>query len=205
MILAPVGVARNIKSVVADKYMVWKKISQKKIYKNKWMEVTEDVVRVESGKKLIYGVIHKKPFALIIPWDGEYLTLVRQYRYPVRSLSWEFPAGHYDFSSLKETTKEELEEEAGLKAKKIKEIGRLFLAPGHHTQVCHVFLGTDLTKGKQSLSECETGMIVKKVTPKKFCQMVKDGLIKDSTTIAAFQIININKKLYLGDSNKKCG
>jgi len=175
--------------------MVWKKISSRQVYKNHWMKVTEDVVKIESGKKFIYGIVHKKPFPLIIPWDGKYLILVRQYRYPVRSLSWEFPAGHNEVSSIKKVAGRELEEETGFKAKTLKKIGLLFLSPGHHTQICHVFFATGLRKGKQSLDEFEKGMIVKKVTPKKFYEMVKKGLIKDSPTIAAFGILNTYHKL----------
>jgi 8-oxo-dGTP pyrophosphatase MutT (NUDIX family) len=166
--------------------MPWKKISSKKIYKNRWMEVTEDIVKNEFGDRLTFGVVHKKPFALIIPWDGKHLTLVGQYRYPVRFFSWEFPAGHFEHKTMGETAKKELEEEAGLKAKNIKKIAYYHLAPGHHTQGCHIFLATKLSKGKRELEVAETGMKVKKVTPKQMQKMIIDGTIKDGPTIVAF-------------------
>jgi len=169
--------------------MTWKTKSSKSVYRNKWMEVTEDVVETEFGKEITYGVVRKKPFALIVPWDGKYLTLVKQFRYPVDFYSWEFPAGHFEHNSIEETAKEELEEETGLRAKKIEEIGSFFLAPGHHSQIGHVFLATDLTEGSQNLEEREEGMDVKKVTVEEFKQMMQTEEIKDGPSIAAFGMI----------------
>ncbi len=170
--------------------MTWQKISSKQVYKNKWMEVTEDIVKNDSGKELNFGVVHKKPFALIIPWDGKFLTLVGQYRYPVDFFSWEFPMGHFeDHSSIEEAAKQELQEEAGLKAGKMQEIKDFYLGPGHHTQVCYMFLAIELEEVGQSLEDSEEGMQVKKVTVDEFREMVKEGIIKDGPTLSAFGIL----------------
>jgi len=175
--------------------MSWKKLSSKLVYKNRFMEVSEDKVETKFGKQLTFGVVRKKPFALIVPWDGHHLYLVRQYRYPVDSFSWEFPAGHLELGSIKETAKKELKEEAGLIAKKIKELGYFFLAPGHNSQLGYVFLATELTKGKQELEAAEEGMKVKKVTLKEFQNMIIKGFIKDGPTIAAYGIMAAKKLL----------
>jgi ADP-ribose pyrophosphatase len=173
--------------------MKWKKISSKLVYKNKWMEITEDIIKSSSGKLANFGIVHKKPFALIIPWDGKCITLVGQYRYPVDYFSWEFPMGHAkEHASIIETAKEELEEETGLKAKKIKKVATFFLATGHHTQICNTFLATGLMKGQQKLDDSEEDMKVKKVTMKEFEKMIKNGKIKDGPTLAAFGLAKIN-------------
>ncbi len=160
------------------------------------MEVFEEKLKTDFGKKLTFGVVRKKPFALIIPWDGRYLYLVGQYRYPVDSFSWEFPAGHLEFGSMKDTAKKELKEEAGLIAKKIKELGYFFLAPGHNSQLGYVFLATELAKGKQELEAAEEGMKVKKVTLSQLGKMIASGKIKDGPTIAAYGIM-IAKEIIL--------
>lgn len=169
--------------------MAWKTKSTKSVYMNRWMEVTEDIVESEFGKELTFGVVHKNPFALIVPWDGRFLTLVKQYRHPVDSYTLEFPAGHFEHGSIEETAKEELEEEAGLKAGKIVEVGNFFLGAGHHTQVCHVFLAADLKEGTQKLEDREEGMEAMKVTIDDFKQMMINGEIKDGPSLAAFGII----------------
>jgi 8-oxo-dGDP phosphatase len=169
--------------------MTWKTKSSKSVYKNRWMEVTEDVVESEFGKELTFGVVHKEPFAMIVPWDGKYFTLVKQYRHPVGTYTLEFPAGHFEHGSIEETAKKELAEEAGLKVEKIEEIGDIFLGPGHHTQIGHIFLATGLITGEQKLEDAEEGMEVKKVTIEELKRMIKDGEIKDGPTIAAFGLM----------------
>lgn len=159
------------------------------------MEIAEDKVETEFGNRLTFGVVRKKPFALIIPWNGRHLFLVGQYRYPVDKFSWEFPQGHFEHNSIKETAKEELREETGLNARNMKEIGRFFLAPGHHSQICHVFLATKLSQGKQELEEGEKGMRLKKVTLKEFQNMIIKGTVKDGPTIAAFGMM-VAKRLF---------
>jgi len=175
--------------------MAWKKISSKQIYKNKWMEVTEDVIRSDSGRESIFGVVHKNPFALVVPWDGKFLTIIREYRYPVNDSVWGFPMGHFEHNSINETAKEELREEAGLEAGSIKKITDFYLAAGHHTQVCHVFFATDLTEVGQKLEESEEGMEVKKVTLNEFKNMIRNGEIKDGPSVAAFGILNVSDLL----------
>lgn len=172
--------------------MPWKKLSTRQVYKNRWLEVTEDDIQIDSGEVVKYGVVHKKPFALIIPWDKKYLTLVGQYRYPIDRYSWEFPEGHLEHSSIEKTAREELREETGLISQKVEEVGIFHLAPGHHTQVCHVFLATGLIAGEPEREKSEQGMTTKKVTFTEFEQMVRGGTITDGPTIAAFGMIIAN-------------
>lgn len=175
--------------------MTWKTLSSKSVYKNKWMEVTEDQVVTDFGKQLIYGVVHKKPFALIVPWDGTYLYLVGQYRYPVNEFSWEFPQGHFEHDSILETAQKELHEETGLSTADIKEVAVFNLAPGHHSQKCHVFLATGLTEGRNAPEESEEEMKIKKLTPLQLQEMIAKGKITDGPTLAAFGIISATKFL----------
>lgn len=175
--------------------MAWKKIISKSVYKNKWMEVTEDQVETDFGKHLTYGVVHKEPSALIIPWDGHHIFLVGQYRYPVDEFSWEFPQGHFEHSAIAETAQKELREETGLTASTVEEVAVFNLAPGHHSQKCHIFLATNLTEGKSEPEDSEEGMKVKKVTIVEFQEMIARGDIKDGPTIAAFGMMIVKHLL----------
>lgn len=169
--------------------MPWKVQTSKSVYKNKWMEVTEDQVETDFGKRLTYGIVHKEPCALIIPWDGHNLFLVGQYRYPVDEYSWEFPQGHFEHKNIVETAHIELREETGLTAGELQEVAVFNLAPGHHSQKYHVFLATELTAGKKELEESEAGMKVKKVSYAQLESMIAKGEILDGPTIAAFGIL----------------
>lgn len=170
--------------------MVWKTRASKEVYRNKWMWVVEDSVVTEVGKELTYGVVHKHPSALIIPWDGEFFSLVKQYRYPVESDSWEFPQGHYEHHSIEETARAELREETGLLAGSLKEIGSFWIDPGMTSQECNVFLATELVDGERDLEESEEGMIVKKFRRSDIQKMIASAEIKDGPTIAALAYLD---------------
>lgn len=174
--------------------MSWKTNSSKVVYQNQWMTVTEDEVETEYGERLTCGVVHKKPFALIIPWDGKQFTLVGQYRYAIGKFSWEFPQGHFEHESIEATAKAELKEETGLSADSIRTIGHFYLGPGHHSQECRVFLAEGLTQGNADLQEGEKGMKTMRITKDELEKMIHDGKLEDGPSLAAFSLFMINRK-----------
>lgn len=171
--------------------MPWKLLSTVEKYHNRYMTVTEDELETDHGDRVTYGVVHKEPAVIIIPWDGTHFVLVGQYRYPVDFFSWEFPAGHYEHASIEATARAELEEEAGLTADKLREIGEYHIAPGHNTQVCHVFLATGLKPGIKNREASEKGMLVKQVTLDELKVMIRQGSVKDGLTIAALKFFEL--------------
>lgn len=171
--------------------MAWKKLSSKQVYQNRFMTVTEEELLTDFGERVQFGIVHKEPAIMIIPWDGEHFTLIGQYRYPVDQFSWEFPAGHMEHASIKMAAKEELEEETGLKATDLKEIGHFHIAAGHLTQVCHIFLATGLSKGTRKLEPAEADMQIKKVTHLELNKMIKQGLVTDSLTITSLKLYEL--------------
>lgn len=175
---------------------MWKTLSTKIVYQNKWMKVREDEVMRPDGEKGEYGVVEKDPFVLIIPFVGDKIALVEQFRYPVQARSWEFPAGHKDQSNedIKKAGIRELQEETGLLACNLKKIGTLWLAPGHHTQQCIVFVGKECKWGERKLENSEKDMITKFFTLKELKRMVSKGIIKDSPTVAALGLYLLKKK-----------
>ncbi len=158
------------------------------------MTVTEDELLTDHGDRVTYGIVRKQPAVIVIPWDGKEFTLIGQYRYAVNFFSWEFPAGHHDHDTLKETAKAELEEEAGITAGKLEEIGTFHIAPGHSTQICHVFLATNLSAGMRNLEPSEKGMLIKKMTQTEIDEAIKRGTIKDGLTINAMMLLQLSLK-----------
>ena len=90
----------------------------------------------------------------------------------------------------------ELKEEAGISAGKMELIGKFFIAPGHNTQECYVYLATNLSFGDQSIEPDEVAIKVKKVKPSEIVELINNGAIKDGPTIAAFSIFNIKIPQY---------
>jgi 8-oxo-dGTP pyrophosphatase MutT (NUDIX family) len=173
-----------------------KKIASRIVYENKWMKVREDDTELPSGQKGIYGVVEKPDFALIIPLVDGHFFLVHQYRYPVENYFWEFPQGSYeDNPNIKpeELAVKELEEETGLVAKRIKQIGHLYEAYGFSNQGFHIFLAEEFTQGNQQLEISEQGLRVEKFSIKDFEKMIQKGEIKDGPSVSAYALLKIQK------------
>lgn len=173
-----------------------KQLSTKTVYQNPWMKVREDQVDFENGHTGIYGVVEKDHFALIIPFDGKHLHLVKQFRYPTGQHSIEFPQGkHNDNASIDPTelASAELEEEIGLKTESLEEIGFFYEAPGYSNQGFHVFLATDVYEGERKPDLTEVDLVHLKMTVAEFEQAVVSGEITDAPTISAYGLLKARK------------
>lgn len=164
----------------------WKTISTKEVYDNAWINVEEHQVINPSGNQGIYGKVHFKNKAIgIIPLDEDNNTwLVGQYRYTLDEYSWEIPmgGGAMDVKAV-ESAKRELKEETGLSANKWEKLFRIHTSNSATDEEGFVFLATELTQGATEFEDTED-LQVKKLPFKDAVQMVLDGEITDSLSIA---------------------
>lgn len=165
-------------------------------YENPWLSVREDVVRWPDGSTGIYGVIDKRDFALVVPWDGAGFHLVEQYRYPVRARCWEFPQGGWPPESAGGTglalARAELAEETGFSAGTWTRLGFLQAAPGVMSQYFDVYLASDLVAGSPSREASEQDMRQKWVSAPELERMIRDGEFRDAHSIAAYGLFRLH-------------
>lgn len=165
----------------------WQTLSSEEKYDNNWIKVTEHQVINPSGGKGIYGEVHFKNIAIgVLPLDEEQNTwLVGQYRFPLKAYSWEIPEGGGPLGSDPElSAKRELVEETGLVANKLIEIQRMHLSNSVSDELAIIYLAQDLTQGEAEPEETEELQLIK-VPFSKAYQMVMDGEITDSMSVAA--------------------
>jgi 8-oxo-dGTP pyrophosphatase MutT (NUDIX family) len=165
----------------------WKITSQKNIYDNPWINLTEYQVINPSGNPGIYGKIHFKNVAIgVLPLDDELNTyLVGQFRFALNQYSWEMPeGGGPEGTDPLESAKRELLEETGLKASQWTEIQRLHLSNSVSDELSILYLARGLEQFEAEPEETEQ-LIVKKVPFAQVYRMVCDGDITDSMTVAA--------------------
>jgi ADP-ribose pyrophosphatase len=165
------------------------------VYENRWMRVREDAIRRRDGSEGIYGVVEKRDFVVIVPVeeDGR-IHLVQQYRYPVGARYWEFPQGAWEQTpgaNPVEVARGELREETGLEADDMARAGHLFEAYGYSNQGYHVYLATGLRRGNADLDHEEQDLVTQIFPLKEVERMIRDGEIKDTTTVAAFGLLRL--------------
>jgi 8-oxo-dGTP pyrophosphatase MutT (NUDIX family) len=165
----------------------WQIVSEKIIYDNPWIGLTEYQVINPSGNPGIYGKVHFKGFAIgVIPLDDDMNTyLVGQYRFPLNQYSWELPEGGGPFNAEPiDSAKRELLEETGLKASRWTEIQRMHLSNSVTDELCIIYLAQDLQQFEAEPEDTEQ-LIIKKVPFYEVYEMVCSGDITDSVTVAA--------------------
>jgi 8-oxo-dGTP pyrophosphatase MutT (NUDIX family) len=166
------------------------------VYENRWMRLREDRFERADGSEGLYAVVEKSPATVVIPVDSDEVVLVEQYRHPVGARFWELPQGAWDGDDApepEELARGELAEETGLRAGRMEPLGRLYFAYGITSQAFDVWLATELTQGEQALEPEEEGLRVGRFSLARAEEMILDGTLVDSATVAAFGLLRLRR------------
>jgi 8-oxo-dGTP pyrophosphatase MutT (NUDIX family) len=171
----------------------WTIISEKKIYDNPWIDVTEFDVINPNGGKGIYGKVHFKKIAVgALPLDDDFnIYLVGQFRFVLNQYSWEIPEGGVEpGEDVLEAMKRELLEEAGLIAGELRQILVMHLSNSVSDELAVLYLATQLQESEAMPEETEE-LSIKKIPFDEAFKMVEEGKITDSMTVAAIQKVKL--------------
>jgi 8-oxo-dGDP phosphatase len=164
----------------------WGVTSQKIVYDNPWITVTEHQAVAPTGRPALYGTVAFKNRAIgIVPLhaDGT-VTLVGQNRFPHANYSWEIPEGGapLDEDPL-DGAKRELAEEVGLEAADWRQILTMELSNSITDEFCHGFLAMDLTPTATAPDETED-LAIARVPFSEALDAAVSGHMPDSLTVA---------------------
>jgi 8-oxo-dGTP pyrophosphatase MutT (NUDIX family) len=171
-------------------------ISSSLVYEDGWIELRRDEIERRDGSRGSYAVVSKPDFAVVIPADGDRFCLVEEYRYPVGRRSWAFPQGAFPGRGTgdpERLARLELAQETGLSAREMICLGFLHSAHGLSDQGFHVFLATGLTAGTPQREAEEQDMRHEWVSRAQFRAMIRDGMITDDSTVAAFALLLLHE------------
>ena len=171
----------------------WQIRSEKNIYNNPWIQLTEYDVINPGGGNGIYGKVHFKNKAVgIMVLDHEMNTyLVGQYRFTLNAYSWEIPEGGSPLETDPlESGKRELLEETGLVAAQWETLFNMHLSNSVSDEIAVVYLARDLRQETAEPEETEE-LAVKKVPFSEAVEMVDKGLITDSMSVAAIYKVQL--------------
>ena len=136
----------------------WKKVSSSTIYEDKFMRVRKDEVINPGGKKQSYAYIENSDAVAVIAQDDDGgIYLLQEYRYPVKKVLWQTPAGHLEKElNLLENAKKELKEETGISAHEWKHLGCFHMHASMETMQGNVFLAKNLDKTRMGTRDKTT-------------------------------------------------
>ncbi|MDG6094245.1 NUDIX hydrolase [Acetobacter sp. AN02] len=173
-------------------------LSSRIAYENPWTRVREDIIRRPDGKDGLYGVVERGEFAVILPLgrgsDGPVVTLIRQYRYPVRRRLWELPMGMWEAepeADPADVARGELREETGLVAGRMTCAGMVWQGAGYTTQKGYVWLAEDLTQGPTARESTEADITCHTLPLTEVEEMIRDGRMTCMVSIAAIGLLRL--------------
>ncbi|HSG78637.1 MAG TPA: NUDIX hydrolase [Acidimicrobiia bacterium] len=137
-----------------------------------------DVVRRE--------VVRHPGSVVVIPWDGERVHALRQYRAPVDTAVLELPAGKLDVAgeAPELTAVRECIEEIGMRPERVTLLQRCWISPGFTDEFTWIYLAEGLTEvsadpqGAEELHAEQIGLTVGEVR-----DLVDAGEVRDATTL----------------------
>jgi 8-oxo-dGTP pyrophosphatase MutT (NUDIX family) len=173
-----------------------KTLSSREVYRNPWLRLREDQVERSNGARGIFGVVDKEDCAIILPIEGDTIYLIEQFRYTVQQRCLELPQGGWEAAGVdpEELARGELREETGLIAATITRLGTLWIAYGFVHQKEHVYLATGLTPATAEPDPEEHDLVLRTASIAQFEDMILNGTITDSCTVAAWGLYKLWKE-----------
>ena len=162
-------------------------VSSRLIFDGKVVHLYKDTVRLPDGAESVREYVKHVGAVCILPLtdDGE-VILERQYRYAVRQILTEIPAGKLDAPGEDplEAAKRELREETGATAREMIPLGDYYGSPAVMGERIRMFLARGLTFGETEFDEDEF-LVVFRLPLAEAEAAVLRGEIPDGKTQAA--------------------
>ena len=163
-----------------------KTIESREIFQGKILNLQLDRVELEDGTISRREIVRHPGGAAILPLDGDgQVTLVRQYRYALGQELLEIPAGKLEYGEdPKAAAIRELEEECGLIAGQVTDLGCLYPSVGYDDEIIYLYLARDLHATEARPDEGEF-VSLEKYPLERLVEMVLAGEIHDAKTVTA--------------------
>ena len=170
--------------ITADAHLLETCVASEEILKGHFLQVRRDTVSLPDGKHTTREyVIHPGAVMIIAQLDDGRLVLERQFRYPVRVVMIEFPAGKLDAGedSL-HCAQRELLEETGYSAREWARAGVLHPVISYSTEHIDIWFARGLTEGQRNLDAGEF-LDVFTATPAELLGWCGNGKVTDAKTL----------------------
>lgn len=162
-----------------------KTINSELIFDGRVVKLYKDSVELSTGQKTFREVVKHSGGVVILAFKGDKILLVKQFRYPMKEVMLELPAGKLEQGEDPfEAAKRELEEETGYCANKWTDLGYVYTSPGYSDEKLYLYKAEDL-----EFTHChpDEGEIIQAFEYKynDVLKMIDNGQINDAKTLCA--------------------
>jgi ADP-ribose pyrophosphatase len=170
---------------MTDIHLTETTISSEQILRGDFLDVRRDLARLPDGNSAIREyVIHPGAVMIIAQLDDGRVVLERQFRYPVRAVMIEFPAGKLDAGEATwQCAQRELLEETGYAAREWARAGVMHPVISYSTEFIEVWFARGLSNGARSLDDGEFLDVIT-ATPAELLHWCANGKVTDAKTLA---------------------
>ena len=167
-----------------DAHLIETRVASQELLRGNFLHAMRDTVRLPDGKEASREyVIHPGAVMVVAELPDGRLVLERQFRYPVKAVMVEFPAGKLDpgEDSLA-CARRELLEETGYTARQWARAGVLHPVISYSTEFIDIWFARELTAGERQLDAGEF-LDVFSASADELLQWCRDGRVTDAKTL----------------------
>jgi ADP-ribose pyrophosphatase len=170
-----------------DSHLVESEISSETVFKGALLEVRKDKVLLPDGRESVREyIVHPGAVVVLAFLDNGRLLFERQFRYPLRRVFLELPAGKIDHGEpILDTARRELLEETGYAARDWEYLGVMHPCIGYSDERIEIFTARGLHLAGEKRLDYNEFLEVLELAPEEAKTAVLDGRITDAKTIAA--------------------
>lgn len=175
-----------------DQHLIESELATETVFKGALLHVRKDRVALPNGQESIREyIVHPGAVVILAFLPNGRLLFERQFRYPLRRVFLELPAGKIDAGeAIIDTARRELREETGYTAADWEYLGVMHPCIGYSDERIEIFAARGLqSSGGQQLDHNEFLDVVE-LTPEEAVQAVWNGEITDAKTITALFWLN---------------
>ena len=170
-----------------DQHLIESEISSERVFKGVLLDVRKDRVLLPNGQESIREYIaHPGAVVILAFLPNGNLLFERQFRYPLRRVFLELPAGKIDpGEAIIDTARRELLEETGYAASDWEYLGVMHPCIGYSDERIEIFEARGLHLAGEKQLDHNEFLDVVEVSPEEARQAVWEGRITDAKTVTA--------------------